>query len=180
MAKKKRAPPKDKDVKRKGPRWSNSSPAGILLTELVNSDKIYDRMPSNVAMRESDLFEEYPPKAFSAALRRARQAKKQAKKNKAHFGTSASLSTYTPCSAIMIFLKLNLNVLYSIFLVSDQETGKDKDKKKMNDYPDLSDSDDCDTSKGGEEEYSSMETDELEEKMPPRKTRSVKKSLLQV
>ncbi len=104
MAKKKRAP-KDKDVKRKGPRWSNSSPAGILLTELVNNDSIYDRMPSNVAMRESDLFKEYPPKAFSAALRRACQAKKQAKKNKAHFGTSASLSTYTPCSAIMIFFK---------------------------------------------------------------------------
>jgi len=41
MAKKKRAP-KDKDGKRKGPRWSSSSPAGKILTELVNDDTIYD------------------------------------------------------------------------------------------------------------------------------------------
>ena len=51
-------------------------------------------MPSNIAMRESDLFKEYPPKAFSATLGRAHMAKKLAKKNKAHFGTSASPSTY--------------------------------------------------------------------------------------
>ncbi len=88
MAKKKRAP-KDKDGKRKGPRWSSSSPAGTLLADLVNDDTIYDQMPANVAMRESKLFSEYTPKAFSAGLRRAREAKKQAKKNKAHFGTSA-------------------------------------------------------------------------------------------
>ena len=94
MAKKKRAP-KDKDGKRTGPRWSSTSPAGTLLTNLVNDDTIYDRMPTNVAMRESALFSEYPPKAFSAALTRARVAKKLAKKNKAHFGTSAAPSTYT-------------------------------------------------------------------------------------
>ena len=52
-------------------------------------------MPTNVAMRESALFSEYPPKAFSAALMRARAAKKLTKKNKAHFGTSTTLSTYT-------------------------------------------------------------------------------------
>jgi len=34
--------PKDKDGKKKGPRWSNSSPAGVLLTKLVNNDSIYD------------------------------------------------------------------------------------------------------------------------------------------
>jgi len=94
MAKKKRAP-KDKDRKRKGPRWSSSSLAGTLLTNLVNDNTIYDRMPTNVAMRESELFSEYTPKAFSASLRRAREAKKLAKKNKAHFGTSAAPSTYT-------------------------------------------------------------------------------------
>jgi len=76
--------PKEKDKKRKGPRWSNSSPAGILLTELVNNDTIYDRMPATVAMRASDLFEEYPPKAFSAALRRAREAKKLLAKKTRH------------------------------------------------------------------------------------------------
>jgi len=67
----------------------------------------------------------------------------------------------------MIFIT-NLNVLYSIFLVSDQEKGKDKEKKKLNFYPDLSDSEDG-TSKGDEEEYSSMESEESEEKMPPRR-----------
>jgi len=89
MAKKKRGP-KDKDGKKKGLRWSNLSPAGVRLTELVNSDIIYDRMPTNVAMRESALFNEYTPKAFGAALKRARDAKIEAQKNKAHFGTSAS------------------------------------------------------------------------------------------
>jgi len=81
MAKKKRAP-KDKDGKRKGPRWSSSSPAGILLTDWVNNNKIYDQMPTNVAVRESDLFSKYTPKAFGAALRRAREAKKLAKKTR--------------------------------------------------------------------------------------------------
>jgi len=52
-------------------------------------------MPTSVAMRASELFSEYTPKAFGAALRRAWEAKKLTKKNKAHFGTSASLSTYT-------------------------------------------------------------------------------------
>ncbi len=93
MTKKKRGP-KEKDGKRKEKRWSSSSPAGILLIDWVNSDRIYDRMPTNVAMRESVLFKEYSSKAFGAALKRARVAKKLAKKNKAHFGTSASPSTY--------------------------------------------------------------------------------------
>jgi len=69
--------------------------------------------------------------------------------------------------------------LYSIFLVSDQEKGKDKEKKTPNFYPDLSDSEDG-TSKGGEEEYSSMESEESEEKMPPRRPQSIKKNLLQL
>jgi len=93
MAKQKRGP-KDKDRKKKGKRWSSTSPAGILLTEWVNNKTIYDRMPSNVAMRKSSLFEEYPTKAFSSALKRARDAKKEAKKNKENFGTSAPPSTY--------------------------------------------------------------------------------------
>jgi len=59
--------------------------------------------------------------------------------------------------------------LYSNFLVSDQEKGKEKEKKKPKDYPDLSDSDDG-TSKGGKEEYSSMESEESDDKMPPQKT----------
>ena len=60
-------------------------------------------------------------------------------------------------------------MLYSIFLVSDQEKGKQKEKKKPKDYPDLSDSDDG-TSKGGEEDYVSMESEESDDKMPPQKT----------
>ncbi len=62
-------------------------------------------------------------------------------------------------------------MLYSIFLVSDQDKHKEKDKKKPKpkDYPDLSDSDDG-TSKGGEEEYSSTESEESDDRMPPQKT----------
>jgi len=57
------------------------------------------------------------------------------------------------------------------FLVSDQDKQKEKDKKKPKpkDYPDLSDSDDG-TSKGGEEEYSSTESEESDDRMPPQKT----------
>ncbi len=102
MGKQKRGP-KDKDKKKKGPRWSSTSPAGVLLTELVNNDTIYDRMPPNLAMRQSDLFKEYPSKAFSAALKRARDAKKEAKKNKEHFGTSASPSTYIQVVVLWCF-----------------------------------------------------------------------------
>jgi len=69
--------------------------------------------------------------------------------------------------------------LYSNFLVSDQEKGKDKEKKKPKDYPDLLDSDDG-TSKGGEEEYSSTQTKESEDKTPPRRPQSIKKGLLQL
>ncbi len=98
MPRKNKRGPKEKDGKKKTKRWSNASPAGILLIDWVNSDRIYDRMPTNVAMRESDLFNEYTPKAFGSALKRARHAKnlarELARKNKAHFGTSASPSTY--------------------------------------------------------------------------------------
>ncbi len=66
----------------------------------------------------------------------------------------------------------SLYVVHFIFLVSDQEKEKDKDKKKTNDYPDYPDLSDSDigTSNGAkEEEYSSTETEESEERKPPQK-----------
>jgi len=64
----------------------------------------------------------------------------------------------------------NLYIVYSIFLVSDQEKANVKEKKKPpTDYPDLSESDDGFSKGGEEEEYSTTETEESEEK-PPHKT----------
>jgi len=59
--------------------------------------------------------------------------------------------------------------LYSNFLVSDKEKGKEKENKKPTDYTDLSDSDDK-SSKGGGDEYCSTETKESVEITPPQKT----------
>jgi len=71
--------------------------------------------------------------------------------------------------------------MWCTFLVLDQEKDKDKERKKPPiDCPDLSDSDDGTLKGGKEEEYSSTETEELEERKPPQKATKHQESLLQV
>jgi len=67
----------------------------------------------------------------------------------------------------------NLYIVYSIFLVSDQEKANVKEKKKqLTDYPDLSESDDG-FLKGGEKKSTLRRRLKNRRKSPPTKPRSI-------